>query len=133
MGKVLQLTWVSAVLVTVLSVEGCRKSSSGMVPVHGKVSFRGSPLDKAALTLFPTAGRPVQVSIVQGNYETELNPGEYVAVVDVAAELPPGFKEGDPVPKPKLVLPEQYTSRAKSQLKTTIVVNQDKAVDFELK
>jgi hypothetical protein len=96
------------------------------------VSFRGSPLDKAALTFFPTAGRPVAVSVVQGEYETELTPGEYVAVVDVGAELPPGFKEGDPVPPPKVVLPEPYTSRAKSPLKATVVADQDKPVDFEL-
>jgi hypothetical protein len=121
------------VLMLVASLGGCGKSTSGGVSVHGKVSFRGTPLDKAALTFFPTSGRPIGASVAGGEYETELMPGEYVAVVDVAAELPPGFREGDPVPPPKVVLPDLYTSRAKSPLKAVVTAGQDAPIDFDLK
>jgi hypothetical protein len=85
------------------------------------------------LTFFPTAGRPVAVAVIEGKYEAELMPGDYIAVVDLAAELPPGFKEGDPVPPPKLVLPEHYTTRAKSRLKATVAADQEAPIDFDLK
>jgi hypothetical protein len=75
----------------------------------------------------------VAVSVVQGEYETALTPGEYVAVVDVGAELPPGFKEGDPVPPPKVVLPQQYTVRMKSPLKATVAADQKVPINFDLK
>jgi hypothetical protein len=127
------LAGVVAIMLLALSAGGCRNSSTGGVSVEGNVSFRGAPLSKASLTFFPTAGRPVSVVVVDGQYQTELMPGEYTAVVDLAAELPPGFKEGDPVPPPKLVLPEKYTSRAKSPLKATVVADLDKPIDFDLK
>lgn len=126
--------WASGVAVVIaVCLAGCNRSSTGGVSVQGNVSFRGSPLDKAALTFFPTAGRPIAVSVAQGTYSTELTPGDYVAVVDVPIELPPGFKEGDPVPAAKVVLPVQYTSRAKSPLKATVSSDSREPINFELK
>ena len=60
-------------------------------------------------------------------------PGEYTVTVAVGIEYPKGFKEGDPVPAVKIVLPDQYTSRAKSTLKAMVNKGQNAPIDFELK
>ena len=123
---------VGLLLLLTMAAPGCRKSTGG-VAIHGHVSFQGEPLANAALTFFPASGRPVTASVVQGEYATELAPGEYTAVVDLAVELPTGFKEGDPLPPPKIVLPEEYTSRRKSTLKATVKAGQSETIDFAMK
>jgi len=60
-------------------------------------------------------------------------PGDYSITVDLANPLPPGFKEGDPIPPPKFKLPEEYTVRGKSSLKATIKPGQNEPLNFELK
>jgi hypothetical protein len=53
-------------------------------------------------------------------------------VVTVGAELPPGFKEGDLMPPPKVALPPEYTTLAKSTLQATVTPNQSEPIDFAL-
>jgi hypothetical protein len=124
--------YVATLLFLTISAHGCKKSS-GAVPVHGHVAFQGQPLASALLTFFPEKGRPVGAPILQGEYKTELMPGEYTAVVAVAPEFPKGFKEGDPLPPPKFVLPDEYTIRTKSTLKPTVKPGQSDPIDFDLK
>jgi hypothetical protein len=119
-------------LMLAIGALGCKKSS-GAVPVHGRVSFRGEPLENASVTFFPKTGRPVGTAILHGEYKAELTPNEYTVALDVAPEFPKGFKEGDPIPPPKVVLPEEYTSRAKSTLKATVKSGQSEPIDFDLK
>jgi hypothetical protein len=115
-----------------LFVFGCRKSD-GSVPVHGHIAYRGKPITKGAITFFPEKGRPIAAPIPEGDYKIDLTPGEYTVVVTAGNELPPGFKEGDPAPVPKIVLPDEYTLRAKSSLKASVKPGQSEAVDFDLK
>jgi hypothetical protein len=125
---------VAAVLVVVLSLtaDGCKKSS-GAVPIHGHISYRGQPLAASSVTFFPDTGRPVTAPAPQGEYAAELMPSDYTATVAVGIEYPKGFKETDPLPTPKVVLPDTYTVRAKSTLKATVKAGQDEPIDFDLK
>jgi hypothetical protein len=59
--------------------------------------------------------------------------GEYVVVIMIGATTPEGYKEGDPLPPPKITLPDQYTVRAKSSLKANVAAGQSEPVNFELK
>jgi hypothetical protein len=111
---------------------GCQKSD-GAVAVKGHVNYKSAPLNSGTLTFFPTNGRAVGAAISRGNYTAELAPGEYTVAVSVAPELPPGFKETDTPPPPKIVLPETYTSRAKSTLKANVGQKQAEPIDFDLK
>jgi hypothetical protein len=112
---------------------GCAKSS-GIVAVHGRVSYRGESLSNASLTLFPTTGRPETARVVDGQYACELPPGDYTVVVNIGSNLPPGYKEGDPPPPPpKIVLPDEYSVRTKSKLKASVKADQDQPIDFDLK
>ncbi|MCI0748493.1 MAG: hypothetical protein L0Y58_24055 [Verrucomicrobia subdivision 3 bacterium] len=115
-----------------IGVVGCAKSSD-TVAVGGKVSYRGEPLVNGAVTFFPAMGRPVSAPTTpEGEYTAQLAPGEYDVVVNVGAELPPGFKEGDPLPPPKIVLPPEYTIRARSTLKATVTAADQEPIDFAL-
>jgi hypothetical protein len=119
-------------LVFIISAPGCKKTD-GKVPVHGHVSFRGEPIERASLTFFPEVGRPEGTTVEDGEYAIELAPGEYTIAVLIGVELPQGYQEGDTLPPPKIVLPEEYTSRMKSMLKATVKAGQSEPVDFELK
>lgn len=123
--------WASVILLAIGS-NGCNRSG-GAVKVHGRISYKGEPLKLASVTFFPAKGRPVAAAALQGEYTTELPPGEYTAVVDVGVERPAGFKPGDPEPKPKVVLPDQYAARTTSPLKATVKAGQSEPIDFDLK
>src|SRR5215210_5158057 len=116
----------------IITADGCKKSS-GTIPIHGRVSYRGQPLGASSVTFFPVTGRPVTAPAPQGEYNAELMPGEYTATVAVGIEYPKGFKETDPLPSPKVVLPDTYTERAKSTLKATVKAGQSEPIDFDLK
>lgn len=120
-------------LIVLVVFVGCKTKTAGEA-VHGKISYRGQPLPQAAITFFPEVGRPSTSAISdQGEYSANLAPGNYTVVVNIGFTPPPGFKEGDPMPKPKVVLPDQYTIRAKSVLKATVAAGQDAPIDFDLK
>ena len=121
------------VLIAAVSGTGCDKASSG-ISVSGHASYRGEPLAKGLISFFPATGRVVSAPIADdGSYELSLEPGDYTVTVSLGVELPPGFKEGDRVPPPKVVLPDQYSVRAKSTLKATVAPGHAEPLDFDLK
>ena len=127
-----RLACCTALSMLIFGAGGCKKPGN-KAPVHGRIQYRGEPLASAGITFFPQKGRSVTATAPHGDYATELTPGDYTVVVAVGNELPQGFKEGDPVPPPKVVLPEEYTERAKSTLKASVTLGQDQPIDFDLK
>jgi hypothetical protein len=120
-------------IVVIAAVAGCGESSNE-VSVEGRVTYRGEPLSKGSVTFFPSSGRPAAAALSEGGeYSLELLPGQYTVTVNVGTDLPPGFKEGDPIPPPKVVLPPEYTTRAKSSLTATVRQGDEQAINFELK
>jgi hypothetical protein len=116
-----------------LCAVGCRNQSDE-VSVEGRVTFRGQPLPNGSVTFYPTVGRPVNAPLgAGGEYSTQLPPGEYAVTVSYTEPLPEGFKEGDPTPRPKFVLPPEYTTRARSKLIATVSEDLDEPINFELK
>ena len=115
----------------VIGVVGCGEPT-GDVAVQGQVSYRGEPLSGGAITFFPATGRRVTAAISEGEYSAKLPPGEYVVVINVGANLPPGFQEGDPIPPPQVVLPPEYTTRARSKLTATVREGNQQPIDFKL-
>jgi hypothetical protein len=112
---------------------GCQRNTSGTESIHGNIRYKGTPLTASSVTFFPASGRPVTAPAPEGEYTAELAPGEYTAAIAVGIEYPKGFKEGDPIPPPKVVLPAEYTSRAKSTLKAVVKAEQTEPIDFDLK
>jgi hypothetical protein len=120
------------VAVLTLSVVGCGESSN-TVQVSGRVTYHEEPLTNAALTFFPQTGRPVTAPLSeQGKYAVPLSPGKYTVVVSVSTVLPPGFKEGDPMPEPGFVLPDEYTTRSKTKLTASVEPGARQSLDLKL-
>jgi hypothetical protein len=124
---------LAVTLIALAGATGCGESSNE-VAVEGRVTYRGAPLETGSLTFFPSKGRPVSASLAEeGEYELALPPGQYTVTVNVGPDLPPGFREGDPVPPPKIVLPPEYTTRAKSRLTAAVRQGDEQPINFELK
>jgi hypothetical protein len=122
--------WV--LITTGLFIAGCRESTN-KISTAGSVTYNGEPLNNGAIAFYPVTGRPTIVSLsADGHYTVDLDPGHYVVTVQSSTKLPEGFKEGDPVPPPKHVLPPEYSVRARSKLSATIKANQTEPVDFTL-
>ena len=110
---------------------GCGGSADG-VPVSGTVTYRGQPFSNASITFYPASGRPVSAAISDGEYSAVLEPGDYKVTISLGVNLPPGWKEGDPIPPREIVLPQQYSSVLHTQLTATIGEDQSEPVDFKL-
>ena len=116
-----------------MSATGCGNSAN-TVTVRGHASYKGAAIPTGTVTFFPAAGRQVVAPLSgEGEYTAELPPGEYVVAIMIGASLPEGYKEGDRLPPPKIVLPDQYTARAKSTLKASVKPGQAEPIDFDLK
>ena len=116
-----------------MSATGCGNSEN-TVKVRGHASYRREALANGTVTFFPVSGRPVVAALSgEGEYTAEVTPGEYVVAIMIGATIPEGYKEGDPIPPPKIVLPPEYTERAKSTLKASVKSGQVEPINFELK
>jgi hypothetical protein len=112
---------------------GCNESSNA-VQVRGTVTYQSEPVPNGLITFYPVTGRPVSGPLSEeGQYRVSLEPGDYTATVRVGIEKPPSdYKEGDPLPPPKVELPREYTSRARSTLEATVAPDQSEPIDFAL-
>ncbi len=52
--------------------------------------------------------------------------------VNVGVTLPPGWKEGDPVPKQAIELPVQYTVQSQTKLSATIAPDSNQPVNLQM-
>lgn len=98
---------------------GCAEDSN-TVSLSGRVLYEGQPLSNAALMFYRAEGRPVTAPLSDGQYSVELPPGEYRVTVTLGAELPAGWKEGDPVPSATRELPPQFSSRLDTPLTASV-------------
>ncbi len=126
------LTAVAILFLIGLTAGGCAKSSD-LRHVHGVIKYRNEPVSNASITFFPSTGRAVTAAVPEGEYNVELAPGDFTVTISVGVQLPKGFKEGDPIPAPKYVLSDEYTSRTKSKLKANVGQNQSDPINFDLK
>lgn len=114
------------------SLAGCGEGSGGS-SVQGRVTFQDQPLAGGTLMFYSAEGRPTTVGIAEdGGYECSLPAGEYRVTVAVGVKLPEGWKEGDPYPRPTIVLPPIYASRVKTPLTATVSAEQAEPLDFKL-
>jgi hypothetical protein len=98
-------------------IAGCGGVDDG-VPVSGTITYRDQPFSNASITFYPVSGRPVSAAISEGEYSTVLKPGEYKVTVSLGVNVPPGWKEGDPI--------------LHTQLSATVSEDQSEPIDFKL-
>jgi hypothetical protein len=128
---------IALLLLSMLALAtGCGEGTNE-ASVSGKATYRSQPLSNGSLTFYPESGQPISVGLDEaGVYSAELPPGEYRVVIQAAGvQVPEGWKEGDPEPPPAtLVLPPQYSERAKTSLRVTVNGDGDSQTeDFHLK
>lgn len=83
-------------------------SESNTASVSGFVTINGQPVGGGAIQFFPSQGRPTIATIDDsGKYQVQLPPGEYQVTINKRAKLPDGWKEGDPVPFQKALVPDR--------------------------
>lgn len=127
------MTWrpVAALLLLGLTA-GCGEKSDGVL-IGGRVTYQGKAIGNGSLTFFPAQGPPVTTALAEdGAYECLLPAGEYRVAVAVGVALPPGWKEGDPVPRQAVELPEAYATRLKTPLTASVAADQSASIDFSL-
>lgn len=113
-------------------IVGCGQKSTD-VAVTGSVTYKGQPVPRASVAFFPAQGRAVVTPTDEaGEYSAMLAPGAYKVTVNVGVTLPPGWKEGDAVPKQAIVLPVEYTMQSRTKLSATIAPGSGQAIDLKL-
>ena len=75
--SVIRLFAAVAILTVPLAV-GCGGTRSDQIPVTGKVSFDGQPVEQGTITFMPVSGvgQTTGAEIVAGSYSTTVSPGE---------------------------------------------------------
>jgi hypothetical protein len=128
------LSLSAAALLLAGTVVGCGGDNSGDVAVQGSLAYQGKPVPDAKLDFFSSSGRPLTTQVsADGEYNIELSPGEYRVVVTQGVTLPPGYKEGDPLPPPPVKLPPKYTKRVETPLTASVSAdNSSQTIDFNL-
>jgi len=123
-------------LALLLVVPGCGDGVNSTT-LSGKVTYRSQPLANGTVTFYPERGQPVTAGLdLVGTYTVDLPPGTYQATVQgPGIQVPEGWKEGDPPPPPpKLVLPAEYSARARTKLQVTVAEGSGPQMEnFELK
>lgn len=125
------LAWTCLILALAIGCGG----ESNVTSLSGRVLYEGEPLSNASLMFYPGEGRPMIAPLSDGGYgySVELAPGEYRVTVNLGAELPPGWKEGDPVPPTTRKLPRQFSSRLDTPLTATVSAEgEGQTIDFNV-
>ncbi len=111
---------------------GCG-TPSDRIPIAGRVTYQEQPLANGTLMFYPSEGRPTAVTLAaDGTYTCQLPAGGYRVTVNVGVQLPDGWKEDDPVPRPSIQLPPNYTSRVRTPIQVTVSENQTEPLNLTL-
>jgi hypothetical protein len=115
---------------------GCGSGADSLMPVRGKVSYRGNLLTSGTIVFCPDAERGTEGNIScaeiapDGGYSLKTGDQEGIAPgwyrVTVAALVGSGPYD------PRSVLPEKYRDPQLSGLQCQIKLGHDNVVDFEL-
>lgn len=134
-----------------ISLAGCAKHGvSGVVPVTGKVTYKGAAVGGAMVSFFGSSGQQPATATTTADGTFQLRtldtpgalPGSYVAVVqktETPAELTKevsmedaAAQAGKPLPTPKELLPAKYASATSSPLKFEVKASGENSFNLEL-
>ena len=119
-------------LVALAALSGCGGGDASSLT--GAVTIKGAPVTTGIIGFrkegAPLAGGPIGAD---GTYSVSLPPGEYKVRIDAPAPLPPGWKEGQPLPPATArLVPESYANFDTSGLTATVTGESSQKIDFAL-
>ena len=111
---------------------GCSSEDAGMVPVKGKVTYKGKPVPNGTINFVPDTERSSYADIQpDGTYSLKAFPGTHkvfvIAQEDTSNRLP---EERNPTPAS--IVPNKYTHITTTDL-VAKVKDKENTIDFELK
>jgi len=141
----------AAIVAMVLVIVGCTRGSGVQtVPVSGKVTYKGQPVEGATISFMPEGEtRPATaISGPGGAYRlmtldaAGAMPGHYTVVIrksDIPTESTKAVSMEEalklnsrPPPQPKELLPAKYADAARSPLKFEVKAGQKNTADLQL-
>ena len=130
---------------------GCAaRNSLGTLPVTGKVTYKGQPVEGATISFIPDADARPATAITGANGGYNLMtldfpgamPGHYTVLVrksdtSIQSTQPVSMEEAlklnnRPPPPPKELLPAKYSDATKSPLKFEVKAGQSNTIDLTL-
>jgi hypothetical protein len=140
---------IVTVSILLLFLIGCRPKGGKGGLVQGKLTYKGQPVNNAALILIATGGKGESVSIPvsqEGTFSSaDIPPGEYKIVVEGSSGAGVDTSRMDPAKlaqakekiermkgKPTIPYPDKYKSHLTTDLVRTIVKG-EQTLDLELK
>ena len=124
-----------ACLALVACIPGCGHAGADLAPVTGSVSYRGAPLEKGRIILYPATGRPAYGDIVGGKIQnvTTKQPGDGATVGLCTVGIVAASAGGSMYSPGKAVLPPQFGDPAKSKLTADIRAGEPNELVFDLR
>ena len=125
-------SWLYAAVVFAAACLGC--GDDGLVQVTGVVSYQSQPLTRG-LVAFHGLQQPFGAPLDgQGRFDTRLPPGEYQVTVSAPALPPADWREGEPLPEMKALVPARFALPKTSGLRVTVEPKGPaQVIDFPLK
>lgn len=122
--------WLSLLCVLILGMVGCGKSGPERIPLSGKVTYNGEPIEDGEIAFQPEPGTdapPTSAPILDGEYKLspnfEMVPGTYKVMIrayqiefdEKKKLLPGGFIDRPPPPNgidvKAQLLPEKFNTK----------------------
>ena len=113
-GVVLRSSFTITLALSAVWSAGCGSAPSGpkMVPVTGKVTFDGAPVEEGRITFRKTDGdqRAFAGEIKNGSYSVSTEAGRMAVVITASRLIPGKFDNSNGTPEPvgEMYIPPQY-------------------------
>ena len=137
-----------SIALCMLALPACQSKTQGpaTVPISGKISHNGQPVDNASVVFYPADGEAtskpaqgvtqtdgtftVKTHVVKGEYKEGIEPGQYR--VTVSKSSGPRPVEGGGMLPPTELLPLQFTQPQSTRLSATVTEVGDNHFEFNL-
>ena len=140
-GPMIRLAILGAILVG--TAAGCGSGKPALSPVHGKVTFKGTPLPCGTIVFTPDASRGHQGALARseiqadGSYSLRTESGYgaiagWYRVTVMAVEMPEAPPPGQRYLVPRSLLPEKYRDPELAGLVREVKPGGENVIDFVL-